>query len=103
MIVTLIKIPSKSESSGLEEASNYVAVPSHQSSSWLQWASCYPDVNEQPEDEAFKDPEKETTDKIPSTLLGLNSILLRKAIWHYIIIYNFSHIYNYIHIFSNVE
>lgn len=48
-------------------------------------------------------PGKETTDKISSTLLGLNSILLRKAIWHYIIIYNLSHIYNYIHIFSNVE
>lgn len=29
--------------------------------------------------------------------------MLRKAIWHYIIIYNLSHIYNYIHIFSNVE
>ena len=42
--------------------------------------------------------------KISSTLLGLNSILLRKAIRHYIIIYNFIIyiiIYTYIQMLNN--
>lgn len=45
-----------------------------------------------------------TNSKISSTLLGLNSILLRKAIWLYIIIYNFIIyiiIYTYIQMLNN--
>lgn len=36
MSVSLFENPSKSKSSDLEEASDYVAVQSHQSSSWSE-------------------------------------------------------------------